>query len=166
MPLWNHGCVMCTPDSMPCVTPILLMLRNFFFQVFPSARAMARASFGSSTIRPVDPVKSMATRDRTLSCNKKTIPWRFYSHWQSIRRKILIHQNKIFPYIALSIICKHHRFSISIICLWFSVLLFDNINKQMKSFSTLSTQPNSWIFCTYQNSQPCKVFEADFVRYE
>lgn len=44
--------------------------RHRRLQEYPSAAAIAFASFGSSTIRPTEPVKSMATRERTDSYNK------------------------------------------------------------------------------------------------
>lgn len=77
-PLWNHGCKTWIPSSSPCslTTAQLggglengLQVRR---QFTPSFSAMFFASFGSSTILPTLPVKSMATRDRTDSCGCNT----------------------------------------------------------------------------------------------
>ena len=48
-------------------------------QFIPSLSAMFFASFGSSTILPTLPVKSMATRDRTDSCERDTLFYNFGS---------------------------------------------------------------------------------------
>lgn len=78
--MWAEACAAAEgPDN-------LAEGRHLLFQEYPSAMAIALASCGSSTILPTAPVKSMATRDRTDSCNKDNVTLIIVvlirQHWQ------------------------------------------------------------------------------------